>query len=230
MIRIALTVGALLASAEIDAKDGLSSADSAESAAAALPGGVVETGSNERAVSGWIKSFAAGPVEPSAAFETPEYLGSLIEAAARDELRQALIGMGLVESGADTADLLTFSIKVKEPGPKEKKRRQSPLRLESVDDDPTDNINDPEIRPVIALPTGNKAKEQVPSIEVTIYARRGSARVWSGYAGAPAAGASREDLVRGISRALIAHFGKTVDLPNAEMPLAQKPATPVSEP
>lgn len=173
-----------------------------------------------RETSGWLRTFAAEPVAAGAPFEAPDYLGSLVEAAARIELREALIGKGFKEAPAESEGLITLSITVKEPRPKAKGLPQSPIRLEGVDSDPTDNIHDPEVRPFIALPSGKKADAAAPSVEVTIYARRGDRRIWSGFAGAPAAaGVGREEIARGLAAALIDHFGETIDLPEAAITL-----------
>ncbi len=176
----------------------------------------------KRETPGWLKTFTTEPVAAGASFEAPDYLGSLVEAAARAALKEALIGKGFKEAAADSEGLVTLSVTVKEPKPKAKGLPQSPIRLEGVDSDPTDNIHDPEVRPFIALPTGKKAADAAaPSIEVTIYARRGDQRIWSGFAGAPvSAGAGREEIARGLAAALIDHFGETIDLPEAAITLA----------
>ncbi|MEK7264857.1 MAG: hypothetical protein AAB227_02050 [Pseudomonadota bacterium] len=179
---------------------------------------------------GWIKSFAiepiaASPGEARAPFEAPDYLGTLIEGAARAAMRGALLEQGYKEAGPDSEGLITFSVSVSEPKPKGPKGLpKSPIRLEGVDDDPTDNIRHPEVRPYIAL-SGEKAPTSAPpAIEVTIYARRDRRRIWSGYAGAPAdAGDSREEIAVALAQALLAHFGETVDLPEAEIPLGAAP-------
>lgn len=175
----------------------------------------------EKTATGWIKAFALAPVAQGAAFEAPDYAGSLLESAGREEMKRRLAAMGFVESGEGDEGLLTFSIRIDQPKPKVKGLPQSPVRLEGVDDDPTDNIHDPEVRPYIALPSGKKpSAAPAPSIEVTIYARRGGERVWSGYAGAPMIGASREEIARGLVRALIARLGETADLREVAIDLA----------
>lgn len=174
---------------------------------------------------GWLRTFAAEPVAPGAPFEAPDYLGSLVEAAARIELREALVDKGFKEAPAGSEGLMTLSVTVKEPKPRAKGLPQSPIRLEGVDSDPTDNIHDPEVRPFIALPSGKKADAAAPSVEVTIYARRGDRRIWSGFAGAPVmAGAGREEIARGLAAALIDHFGETIDLPETAITLEPGPA------
>lgn len=179
----------------------------------------------ERIAGGWIKTFASEAIEPGAPFEAPDYLGSLVETSVRAAMRRALEGKGFIEQAPGGGDLITLSVAVKEPKPKSgaKPLPQSPIRLEGVDSDPTDNIRDPEVRPFIAIPTGKKAPAATPSIEVTIYARRGDRRIWSGYAGAPANAGGREQLAVGLANALLAHFGETVDLPQAEIALDAQP-------
>lgn len=177
---------------------------------------------------GWIKTFAVEPVPAEGAgapFETPDYLGSLIEGRVRAAMREALLAQGYGEAAPGAEGLVTLSVRVSEPKPKGRKGlSKSPIRLEGVDNDPTDNIRHPEVRPYIALSNEKDAAPAPPMIEVTVYARRGDQRIWSGYAGAPAdAGDSREQTAVALSRALLAHFGETVDLPEAEIPLA--PAT-----
>ncbi|MFZ5616955.1 MAG: hypothetical protein ACOZAA_06510 [Pseudomonadota bacterium] len=180
-----------------------------------------DSGEIEKTTTGWVKAFALAPVARGGPFEAPDYAGSLLESSGRKEMKRRLAAMGFVESAAG-ADLLTFSIRIEEPKPKAKGLPQSPVRLEGVDDDPTDNIHDPEVRPYIALPSGKKpSAAPAPSIEVTIYARRGGERVWSGYAGAPMNGASRAETAHGLVRALIAHFGETADLPEISIELAR---------
>lgn len=205
-------------------------ADQAPSDPPAPPSGAAEAQAPaERIAGGWLKTFASEAIEPGAPFEAPDYLGSLVETSARAAMRRALQGKGFIERAPGGGDLITLSVAVKEPKPKSgaKPLPQSPIRLEGVDSDPTDNIRDPEVRPVITLPTGRKAPAATPSIEVTIYARRGDRRIWSGYAGAPANAGSREQVAVGLANALLAHFGETVDLPQAEIALdAQRSAEP----
>jgi hypothetical protein len=174
-----------------------------------------------RVAGGWLKTFATEPIEPGASFETPDYFGSLTETSVRAAMRRALLDMGFVEEGSSGGDIVTISVAVSEPKPKSgaKGLPRSPIRLEGVDSDPTDNIHDPEVRPMIAIPTGKKAPSAAPQIEVTIYARRGDRRIWSGYAGAPANGGSREQLALGLASALLAHFGETINVPEAEIAL-----------
>lgn len=203
----------------------------AEPQGAAAPAESAKTGTEAgRVAHGWIKAFAAEPLAPDAGaagerFEAPDYLGTLIEGRAREAMRQALLAQGFAEGGPDSEGLITMSVSVREPKPKGPKGLpKSPLRLEGVDNDPTDNIRDPEVRPYFALPGGKAAPSAPPAIEVTIYARRGDTRIWSGYAGAPAdAGESREQTALALTRALLAHFGDAVDLPQAEIPLAPAP-------
>lgn len=173
-----------------------------------------------RKTTAWIKTFAAEPIAAGSPFETPDYLGSLTEAAVRKDLEQWLAALGFEPAAADSARLITLSVSVTEPKPKTKGLPKSPVRLESVDTDPTDNIHDPEVRPYIAFPEGRKPPPATPMIKVTLYARRGDTRLWSGYAAAPATGASREEIARSLAAALIAHFGQTVDLPETEIALA----------
>lgn len=177
-------------------------------------------GAERRIADGWLKTFATEPIEPGASFETPDYFGSLIETNVRAAMRRALLGKGYVEEGSGD-DLVTLSVSVSEPKPKSgaKGLPRSPIQLEGVDTDPTDNIHDPEVRPVIALQAGKKTPTATPEIEVTIYARRGDRRIWSGYAGAPATGGTREQLALGLANALLAHFGETLDVPEAEIAL-----------
>ena len=62
-------------------------------------------------------------------------------------------------------------------------------------------------------------------------ARRGEERVWSGYAGAPAGAASREEIAGGLVAALINHFGDSVRLDSAPFTLAETaPAIRIIEP
>jgi hypothetical protein len=170
-------------------------------------------------VAGWIKTFAAEPIEAGAPFEAPDYLGTLIEAAVRGDLEQRLAAMGFNPAPAESDGLITLSVSITEPKPKTRGLPKSPVRLEGVDNDPTDNIHDPEVRPYIALAEGKPPPPSTPMIKVTLYARRGDTRVWSGYAGAPAIGGSREEIARSLAAALIAHFGQTADLPDTEIAL-----------
>ena len=177
---------------------------------------------------GWIKTFAVEPLTATgtrAPFETPDYLGSLTEGRARAAMREALIAQGYSEAAPGAEGLITLSVAVNEPKPKGRKGLpKSPIRLEGVDNDPTDNIRHPEVRPYIALSPEDAAAPAPPMIEVRIYARRGDRRIWSGYAGAPAdAGDSREQTAIALTRALLAYFGESVDLPAAEIPLEAAP-------
>jgi hypothetical protein len=184
----------------------------------------------ERKTVGWIKAFAAEPVAAGASFEAPDYLGSVTEQAVREEIQQRLSAKGFKPAPAGSASLITVSVSVTEPKPKTRGLPKSPVRLEGVDRDPTDNIHDPEVRPYIAFPAGKPAPAATPEIKVTLYARRGDTRIWSGYAGAPAIGASREDIARSLGAALIEHFGQTADLPEAEIALApDAAASPIVE-
>jgi hypothetical protein len=184
------------------------------SAASAEPGG----DAGERRVNGWLKTFATAPAPAPAPFEAPDYHASLIEKAAREMMKGRLEARGYVPAGAAAADLLTFSVAVDAPKPQgAKPLPKSPVQIASEDRNPFDNIYDPELRPEIVFDDFEKPDPAAPEMSVTIYARRGDARVWSGYAGARLGGArlgdaSREAIAQGLVAALIDHFGDSVDL------------------
>lgn len=183
-----------------------------------------------RRVNGWLKSFSTGAMNAGDAFEAPDYQGSLIEQAVRTDLASKLEAIGYRQADGDADGLLTFSIRVDEPGPSVKKLPRSPVRLEGIDNDPTDNINDPEVRPYIELGSPKKPRETVPEITVTIYARRGAERVWSGYAAAALYGGGREEIARSLVAALLDHLGRSADIEDAEFPLpADGLRTPTKE-
>jgi len=184
------------------------------------------------AKTGWIKTFATAPVEPGAEFETPDFHTTLIETAARNELAARLVTHGYARSdeGEGDDERLTFSVSVEAPGPKgHKPLPKSPVQISSYDRDLTDNINDQKVyAEIVDLP--RRTADAPPEIRVTIYARRGETRFWSGYAGAPAGGASREEIARGLVAALVDYFGASVDLPRISIPLtAHAPAVQIVE-
>lgn len=187
-----------------------------------------QTSSTEKTLAGWMKTFATGAINADDAFEAPDYLGDLTETAARDELKKALAARGMTNAGADATDILTFSVNVDAPKPKgPKPLPKSPVRLQGVDDDPTDNIHDPEVRPYISLDSKKPVRIAPPELKVTIIARRGDERVWSGYAGAALQGASREEAARALVRALAEKLGEASDVADAAFDLAGR--SPVTE-
>jgi hypothetical protein len=174
----------------------------------------------------WLKTFASAPVDAGAPFLAPDYYGSLIEGEARASMRDRLLAHGLLAAATDDPDAIAFSIKVEEPKPALKRPPKSRLQLESIETDPTDNIRDPEVRPVILLGPRARAVGVTPMIAVTIYARRGDERLWSGYAAAPSGGAARAAIARALTEALIDRYGESVDIP--EFSLAPPAAAPDS--
>lgn len=189
---------------------------------------VAQTPATEKTLTGWMKTFATGAVSDDDAFEAPDYLGDFTEAAARDELKKALLARGMANADAETAGVLTFSVNVDAPKPKGRKPLpKSPVRLEGVDNDPTDNIHDPEVRPYITLDPKKPAKIAPPELKVTIIARRGDDRVWAGYAGAAIDGASREEAARALVKALVEKLGEASDVPDAAFDLAGR--SPIAE-
>ncbi|HBK90738.1 MAG TPA: hypothetical protein DDZ68_03600 [Parvularcula sp.] len=169
--------------------------------------------------SGWLKAFAAAPIEMGARYDAPDFYGSLVESEAREAMRAGLIARGLSAAEADDPAALIFSVRVEEPKPASKRPPKSRLRLESVETDPTDNIRDPEVRPFLSLGPNERAVAERPMIAVTIYARRGDERVWSGYAGAPLNGASCAAVVRALTAALVARIGENADIPSFSLTL-----------
>ena len=129
----------------------------------------------------WIKTFAAAPIEAQARFEAPDYHGTLIEAAARRLMRDALEARGYRAAGADDGDdILTLSIDVETPAPQGRRPLpKAPIRITSQDRIPGDNIYDPKIDLEFAPPPRKRAGA-AREIRVTIYARSGEKRVWSG--------------------------------------------------
>lgn len=179
---------------------------------------------------GWLKTFAAAPIDAGARFDAPDYYGSLVEEEARQAMRAGLLAQGLLAAEPGDANAIIFSIRVDEPKPATKRPPQSRLRLESVETDPTDNIRDPEVRPFISLgPSERAGAAATPMIAVTIYARRGDARIWSGYAAAPPDGAGRAALARALAGALVDRFGESADIPQLSLtpPAAEPGADPV---
>ena len=85
--------------------------------AAALP---AFAAADDRAVVAWMKTFAAAPVDAGAAFEAPDYHGSLIEAAARRAMSEKLAARGYQEDAAASGPL-TLSVSVTAPPPKGRK-------------------------------------------------------------------------------------------------------------
>jgi hypothetical protein len=196
--------------------------------AAHAPAAIAQVPPAGTPLAGWMKTFATGEIGADDPFEAPDYLGDLTEAAARDELKKALLARGLTNADAPMTDILTFSVKVEAPKPKgPKPLPKSPVRLQGVDDDPTDNIHDPEVRPYITLDPKKPAKTAAPELKVTILARRGDERVWTGYAGAALEGASRENVARALVRALVDKLGEASDVPDAAFDLSGQ--GPVSE-
>lgn len=178
--------------------------------------------------SGWLKTFAAAPVDADARFDAPDFYSTLVEEEARKAMRAGLIARGLAASETNDPGALAFSVHVEEPKPASKRPPKSRLRLESVETDPTDNIRDPEVRPFISFGPKERAALSKPVIAVTIYARRGDDRVWSGYAAAAPDGASRAAVARALTEALIARFGESVDIPEFSLTLpASAPESPV---
>ncbi len=178
--------------------------------------------------SGWLKTFAAAPIDTGARFEAPDYFGSLVEEEARKAMRAGLLARGLLAAETDDPAALAFSVHVDEPKPASKRPPKSRLRLESVETDPTDNIRDPEVRPFISFGPSERNAPATPMIAVTIYARRGDERVWSGYAAAAPDGAGRAAIARALTDALIARFGESVDIPDFSLTLpASAPDNPV---
>ena len=185
----------------------------------------------DAAPAGWIRTFAAAPVDTGETFEAPDFHGTLIEDAARRILIERLETRGFQPAPSASAARLTFSVNVETPGPKGRKPLpKSPIQISSYDRDPTDTINDPKLYAEwVDLPR-NEPKD-APQIRVTVYARRGEERVWSGYAGAPAGAASREEIAGGLVAALINHFGDSVRLDSAPFTLAETaPAIRIIEP
>lgn len=169
--------------------------------------------------SGWLKTFAAAPIDASARFDAPDYFGSVVEEEARKAMRASLLARGLSAAETDDPAALAFSVHVDEPKPASKRPPKSRLRLESVETDPTDNIRDPEVRPFISFGPNERAAPATPMIAVTIYARRGDERVWSGYAAAAPDGAGRAVVARALTEALVARFGESVDIPDFSLSL-----------
>ena len=199
--------------------------------AAALPAFAAAEPAEERSVVAWMKTFAAAPVDAGAAFEAPDYHGSLIEAAARRAMSERLAALGYQEDAAASGPL-TLSVSVTAPPPKGRKGLpQSPIRIASEDIDPFDNIHDPELRAEwVNLPKGSRRPGRA-ALRVTIYARRGDERVWAVYAGADLDGASREDVAAALASALIDHFGESADIESAAVALpAGAPAITIVEP
>lgn len=169
--------------------------------------------------SGWLKTFAAAPIDAGERFDAPDYYGSLVEVEARKAMRAGLLARGLSAAETDDPRALAFSVHVEEPKPASKRPPTSRLRLESVETDPTDNIRDPEVRPFISFGPSERAVAATPMIAVTIYARRGGERVWSGYAAAAPDGAGRAAVARALTDALVARFGESVDIPDFSLTL-----------
>lgn len=197
----------------------------------AAPFGAAAQEDAEARTAGWIRTFAAAPVDTSEAFEAPDFHGTLIEDAARRIMIERLEARGFQLAPSANDARLTFSVSVETPGPKGRKPLpKSPIQISSYDRDPTDTINDPKLYAEWVDHPRTQPKD-APQIRVTVYARRGGERVWSGYAGAPAGGASREEIAGGLVAALIDYFGESVDLTDAVFTLAETaPAVRIIEP
>ncbi|MEZ5893454.1 MAG: hypothetical protein R3C58_10000 [Parvularculaceae bacterium] len=186
-----------------------------------------------RVIDGWVKTYAAAPLDENTPFEAPDYHGSLIEASARGIVKERLLDLGFREVDAADDNALTISVSVKAPEPKGRKPLpKSPIQIASEDRNPFDNIYDPELRAEwVDVEKRRKGLNGADELTVTIYARRGDERIWSGYAGAALDGGSREDVANGLVQALLEHFGASAAIANAPISLAgSAPAITIIEP